>query len=833
MLARCLLSLFILAAAPPAPPTPAPSDLPPQHAAWLEEVTVLMTPEERALFISLKKDYQRDAFIEQFWRQRDPYPDTGRNELRERWAERVQLARSTYRSLDDDRARVVLLNGAPGVWRRLRCRPLAGILEIWFYPAGSDRHRAPFLLVLFGREGRFRLWQPGDVVGLEELTDFDRSAGCTAEDSEVLNSALRWIRDQGTMEYVTIAEKVRSAPPPESKEWVTTFSSYSTDVDAATPSFDARLTLEFPGWYQNRTVAQGLVIVPTANISPSELAGQRSYNLMVTGEILEGGTLFDAFRYRFDFPAASVPSNGELPLLFQRYLRPGGPYALILKVEDLASGRVYRSERSLDVPRVEGREMPPPVDPRLAQVLAEANAALVAGETTVKLVPPIGDLLTGLVRFDTLVTGEQVKSVTFALNGDKILTKTRPPFSVELDLGDFPRTHVLSATAFDSTGAELASDDLLLNVAGSRFRVRLLEPVRNKRYTKSLRARAEVELPKGETLERVEIYLNDDRLATLYQEPFTQPIVLPQREGTPADAGGDLVYVRAVAYLTDGSSAEDLVFVNAPELGEEVTIQFVELYASVLDSRGRPVTDLAREVFKVEEDGTAQEIQRFEQVRDQPIHASILLDVSASMAPRMDAARQAALSFFEQAVRSRDRVSMITFNDRPYLAVPFTNDLGTFANGLAGLKAERGTALWDSVMYSLFYFTGISGQRALIVISDGKDESSRFDFERALDYARRAGIAVYTVSIVPEGAESGAKRGLSRLAEETGGRSFFLDSVDELEEAYRAIAEELRGQYLIAYQSKNTARGSAFRSIELKVNDRRGVEVKTLRGYYP
>lgn len=819
------------AAAPPAPESP---ELPPQHAAWLEEVAVLMTPEERALFVSLKKDYQRDAFIEQFWRQRDPYPDTGRNELRERWAERVQLARQTYRRLDDDRARVVLLNGAPGLWRRLRCRPVAGILEIWFYPAGSDRHRAPFLLVLFGREGRFRLWQPGDVIGLEELTDFDRSAGCTAEDSEVLNSALRWIRDEGTMEYVTIAEKVRTAPPPESREWVTTFSSYSTDIEATTPSFDARLLIEFPGWYQNRTVAQGLISVPTANIAPSELAGHRSYNLVVTGEILESGTLFDTFRYKFDFPAGSAPASGELPLLFQRYLRPGGPYDLIVKVEDLGSGRVHRAERSLEVPRVVGREMPPPVDPRLAQVLAEANAALVTGETTVKLVPPIGDLLTGLVRFDTLVTGENVKQVTFALNGDKILTKTRPPFSVELDLGDFPRTHVLSASAFDDKGAELASDELLLNVAGSRFRVRLLEPQRNKRYTKSLRARAEVELPKGDTLERVEFYLNDERVATLFQEPFVQPVVLPAAEASSEAAPGEnLLYVRAVAYRTDGSSAEDLVFVNAPELGEEVTIQFVELYASVLDGRGRPVSDLARESFRVEEDGVPQDIQRFEQVRDQPIHASILLDVSASMAPRMDAAREAALTFFEQTVRPRDRVSMITFNDRPYLAVPFTNDLATIANGLAGLKAERGTALWDSVIYSLFYFTGISGQRALIIISDGKDESSRFDFERALDYARRAGIAIYTVSIVPEGTEGSAKRGLSRLAEETGGRSFFLDSVDELAEAYRAIAEELRGQYLIAYQSKNTARGSAFRSVDLRVPDRRGVEVKTLRGYYP
>ena len=110
---------------------------------------------------------------------------------------------------------------------------------------------------------------------------------------------------------------------------------------------------------------------------------------------------------------------------------------------------------------------------------------------------------------------------------------------------------------------------------------------------------------------------------------------------------------------------------------------------------------------------------------------------------------------------------MITFNDRPNLAVKFTNDLDELAGGLAGLKAERGTALYDSLVFSLYYFNGIKGQRALLLLSDGKDEGSRFSFEETLEYARRAGVTIYTIGL----GDDAAHKKLAKLAEETGGRA--------------------------------------------------------------
>jgi Ca-activated chloride channel family protein len=382
----------------------------------------------------------------------------------------------------------------------------------------------------------------------------------------------------------------------------------------------------------------------------------------------------------------------------------------------------------------------------------------------------------------------------------------------------------LRAIGYDAQGREVASDEQLLNASPHRFSVRLVEPRRGKKYSQSLRAEAKVELPEDASLDRVEFYLNEDKVATLYQEPFTQPIVLPSDD--------QVAYVRAVAYQTDGNSTEDLVFVNAPENLEEMEVQYVELYTAVLDRQNRPVAGLARNDFKVLEDGVEQQLTRFEKVENLPIHVAVLLDTSASMEESLPAARDAALRFFQQAITPKDRAALIPFNDRPTLAVKMTNRTEDLAAGLAGLKAERGTSLYDSIVFSLFYFNGIKGQRALLLLSDGKDENSKFDFEKTLDFARRAGVSIYTIGLDIPRTELETRRVLKTLAEETGGRHFFVKDATELAPIYDQIQTELRSRYFLAYQSTNTNRDLKFRSVEVKV-DRPGAEAKTLRGYYP
>ncbi len=795
-----------------------------EYRDWFDEVTILLSDEEKAAFLTLEKDYQRDAFIKRFWEVRDPYPETAKNEFKDRWRATVEQARASFGSLVDDRSRLMLLNGPPDGRITSRCSTVLWPLEVWYYGKGN-RLREEFVLVFYQRwgAGQYRLWSPGegfDVLFVDGSNNasLDRVVN-ECRDGDQLAGGIGWVARQG-LGYMTLQLQLETPPKGPSGEWVATFNSYSTDVAPDAPSFPAKLDLAFPGRRQNRTVVQGVFSVNPSDIGQAKLGEHRSYNLQMVGEVLEGRELFDSFRYKFDFPGDQA-AQASLPLVFQRYLRPGR-YKMVIKIEDINGQKFHRAERELIVPQVE-REAPPPPpeDAATAALFAEANAAIRRAENTLQIIPPTGELQTGMLRFDTLTTGPDIEKVTFGLDGKPLLTKTKPPYSVELDLGTLPRSRQLSATAYDAAGKELASDSVALNSAGQRFRVHLTEPVRGKRYAKSLTASADVQVPDGEAVERVEMYLNEERVATLYQAPFTQPIALPKDM--------DLGYVRAVAYLTDGNSTEDVAFVNAPDDFQQLKVQYVELYTSVFDRAGRPVEGLDRKDFAVTEDGVPQEINRFEKVTDLPIHAAILLDTSASMEPNLPAARAAALEFLEKRVQPKDRAAVITFNDRPNLTAKFTKDLGNLAGGLAGVKAERGTALYDSLVFSLYYFNGIKGQRAILLLSDGKDENSKFSYEDALDYVRRAGVTIYSIGL----GKDLDKRKLTKLAEETGGRSFFVQKPEELSRIYNEIEEELRSQYLIAYQSTNSSDDTDFRTIECKVVGRPGLEAKTLRGYYP
>jgi Ca-activated chloride channel family protein len=815
--------------------------LPQKYRDWLQTVDLLITDQEIATFVSLDKDYERDAFIKRFWASRNPYHSGSRNQVQERWEQRIELAKTLFGTLSDDRSRVLLLNGEPNERLEGKCASVIWPIEVWYF-ARSERTRSELIVVFYRHwgAGPYQVWSSAEGLGAlfsggaadNGSHDLQTIAnGC--RDGDRLAGAIGYVQNQG-MAYQMQEAQMMAKPDGQSGEWVASFNAYSTDIAPGTPPLPAKLSLEFPGRYQNRTVMQGLISVPVAGVAISSLAGAQTYDLLINGEVLQNGELFDSFRYKFDLPSkpssatagtagAGAAAAATLPLVFQRFLRPG-EYQLIVKVQDINSKKAYREERTITVPASD-RIAPAPlaVDPDdiSSRMLIEANAAIATGDTTLKLVAPFGELQTGMQRFDTLTTGvANIAKVTFAIEGKAVLTKQRPPYSVELDLGALPRPRRLTATAYDAAGNPVASDELLINSAANRFQVRLAEPQRGKHYEKSLLARADVSVPDGQTIERVEFYLNEAKVATVYQPPYQQPILL--------NKGDEIAYVRAVAFLADGNSTENLVFVNAPENMAEVNVNFVELYTSVLDRQGRPVEGLTQKDFAVTEDGVKQEIARFERVTDLPIHAAVTLDVSASMEKNLDKARQAALQFLSGTIQPKDRAAVFTFNDHPYLTVKFTNDIPSLAAGLAGLKAERGTALYDSIIFTLYYFTGVKGQRAMLLLTDGKDEGSRFSFDDALEYARRAGVTIYAIGL----GDDAEHRKLNKLTEETGGRAFFIKNVEELTAIYASIESELRSQYLVAYQSNSTSAGNNFRSVDLKVA-KPGLEAKTIRGYYP
>jgi VWFA-related protein len=835
--------------------------LPLKYQQWLAEVELLILKEERKEFLELEKDYQRDAFIERFWDSRDPYVETQRNELRDAWYARLEYVRDEFENLEEDRARIFLLNGEPASREPLKlCPMLLHPVEIWYYDStrrASSAEHDIFLLFYpkFGM-GNLELWRPSDGYsnlfaeppevllsrcpeefgGLtsRRFNPRDISLQCAVwiitkdcDRSErarwVVNALQKMSIDERLGGFDQLAVRLEAKPPPRDAEWLDSFAAYSTDLPPEAATFPTGLDIAFRGHRGARTVVESTISVPVEEAGKLDLDGRLSFNFLLTGEVLREGVLFESFRYRFDIPADRLEGK-VIPMVFERLLRPG-EFELIIKLEDLNSGKLARQAFALTVPATDvAARFSEPVDPETARLEAEAETAIRATANTLRLIAPEGERLVGPVRFDTAVTGDGLERVSFFLDGKPMLTKRRPPFSIELDLGRVPRPHTLRVSGYDGGGEVIAGDKIQLNVGKHHFEVRLIEPQRDRRYVGSLTAEAEITLPEAKKLERLEIYLGETLLATLYQTPYRQPIELP--------ADGSLTYVRVLAYLEDGNTTEDMVFINAPDLFEEVDIQFVQLYTSVLDRSGRPVEGLAAANFQVTEDGAAQHIARFEVVEELPIHAGILFDTSASMVDRIGQARDAALRFFRQIIRPKDRASFITFNHRPTLAAQFTDDVEALATELASLKAEGGTALYDSIVFSLYYFTGIRGQRALLILSDGHDQSSRYAFDEALQYAQTVGVKIYTIGLDLPKTDTKARGELTKLADETGGRSFFVKEVAELEAIYAAIEEELRSQYLVAYQSTNTSGSSDFRTVDVRLVGS-DAEVRTLRGYFP
>lgn len=816
--------------------SPVPDGLDPRHRKFLEEVAPMMDEQERAAFLSLRQEYQRDAFVQRFWQQRDPYPKTAVNELRTAWEERARLAKEKFGNLTEDRAKMTLFHGEPAEVLRSPCTDLLSPMEIWYYP-GTDRIRNEFTLI-FVQRGGFKLWNTAEgLLGLLTFTLQGRAPSSGGHiERAILENCPRGDEVLGRISMVLDWYKVQDKVIPDpGDEWLSTFLSYSTELPEGAQTFPAQVEISFPGRFGSRTTVQGLVSIPKEEVRTEQIRDMASYNFIVDGEVLYKGELFEHFRYRFVLPEteagaqskAGLPA-GSIPLVFQRYLRPGS-YTLMLKIEDTTGKRFFREQRELEVPSVDTAVLAAaaPSAP-LASALAEANAgAVLSDEQNIRILPPPPGLITGKVRLQATATGEGIAKVSFLLNGKPILTKAKPPYSVELDVGDQPRIHTLRAVALGASGDKLAEDEILLNTGPHRFSVRLVEPLPGKSYRSSLRAQAQVDVPEGEKLDRVELYLNETLLATLYQPPFVQPILIPQNQ--------ELTYVRAVAYLADGNSSEDTVLVNVPgDFSDQMKVQFVELFTSVVDGRQRPVEGLAKEDFKVFEDGVEQQVRRFELVKDVPIYAGVLLDTSGSMGEqqgqKLEAAVRAALTFFENVITPKDRAAVITFADEPSLAVRFTNQQDVLVGGLAGLTAEGDTALHDSLVYALHYFGGLRGKRAIVLLSDGQDFGSKYTFAEALEYARRSGVAVYTVGIDLK--EFDVRTKLQRLADETGGRSFFVGAFAELDKVFETVEKELRSQYMLAYQSTGSGPDDKFRAVEVKVS-KPGLEAKTLKGYYP
>ena len=179
-------------------------------------------------------------------------------------------------------------------------------------------------------------------------------------------------------------------------------------------------------------------------------------------------------------------------------------------------------------------------------------------------------------------------------------------------------------------------------------------------------------------------------------------------------------------------------------------------------------------------------------------------------------------------------MTLITFDDAPRVRVDFTDDLAFLGNGLEGLAANGGTALYDSLVFALEELRGIQGQRVVVLLSDGMDERSNATAGEVVELARRAAVTIYTLAVEdprPNGPNLDRPL-LQRLAAESGGSAFFVGGDRELRQAYARIEHEVRSRYLLAYYSSHRGDDGSFRLVDVKVK-RPHLAARTIRGYYP
>ena len=591
------------------------------------------------------------------------------------------------------------------------------------------------------------------------------------------------------------------------------------------PEAQAELALFYPERDGQRMIARMLVTIPPeVPLQPFEEGENKELRFTLEGHLERAGESFERFRVRFLLPP---PSAGTpVALAADRLLRPGEEFLVRLKVTEEISGLQMGFNRGFVVP---GTPTPFDEQPQMAAEIVtglteELKRSRVAGYDSLILVPPETDVVFGLWRAEALVTGLRTSQVRFYLDDKLEFTRRRPPFTAELRLATYPKEQIVRAEGYDEGGELVTSDEVILNQPRGELRVRILEPPRGRAVVAGdVTVKAEVVVPEEARVVKVDFLLNDELKATVARPPWEAVIDVPPT--------GALTYVTVAAELEDGLRAEDVRFLNAPDYVDEVDVNLVELYTTVTDKSGRLIRDLAESDFEVLEDGRPQEIAKFELVENLPLTLGIALDTSGSMFESMQEAQRAAVGFLENIITPRDRCFALAFANRPALLMPRTSDVGAVAQRLESTLANGATSLHDAIVTSLYYYRGIRGRRALVILSDGEDTASTIEFRDALEYARRSGVAVYAIGLRIGRAQIGVRRKLDALAEETGGRALYIHEAAELDGAYAEIERELRSQYLVAYSSDQTGEPGQYHVIEVEVKGGK-LKARTMRGYY-
>jgi Ca-activated chloride channel family protein len=536
--------------------------------------------------------------------------------------------------------------------------------------------------------------------------------------------------------------------------------------------------------------------------------------LELTGSISQNGQVVKRFRYPV------LPSTTS-PITFIQTLQQGAAEIdarLMVPLEEQTPVILAKTTQTFTIAKT-GTAYAAHEGESVEAILFEG--VVPEGTGAVKIVPPRRDVAPNLFVVEVEVT-PPVTRVEWWVEGKKILARNAPPYRAELDLGALPKRVEVRAIGYDAQGRYVDADAFVVNEHETPLEVKITRTVTPDGVS---HFKLSVQNPKATVIKSAEFFAGQKKLHAWNGPPYALDV--------PAAALKDVEFVRASVLDETNYEASDLLFLNGARFSEEIEVNLIELPVMVVDPAGLPVTNLKQTDFTVLENGKAQKITTFNYASNLPIAAGVLIDHSGSMKPRMEQAKAAALEFFKKIMKGGDRAFATGFAFDAVSSAPFVTDVGSLEQQVNAIPdASGGTSLYDAIVTGLYRFRTLQGRKALIILTDGEDTTSRTSYDDMLTYARSARVPLYFIGVGLGLFDASGISKMKTLAAETGGIAYFIHDIKQIGETYTQLEKDLRSQYLIAYNTESTGKDKAYRKVDVTVS-RPNTTVRTIRGFIP
>ena len=426
---------------------------------------------------------------------------------------------------------------------------------------------------------------------------------------------------------------------------------------------------------------------------------------------------------------------------------------------------------------------------------------------------------TALVYGDLAVpvqTSEPVVRVALFINGVKYSEGSGKFMVLPVKVGEYIRRLRIRAVGYDGQGNVAGEDEMVVNDPRPPFRVRL--------HSNRGVLEANVVKPQQMGVTAVEFFIGEDKIAGVGAPPYT----------TPFDAAKypKAVYARVVAHGSDGSEANDVLFFGTnPNEQVDVSVQQIPLSVVGGDRAPRPAE------LTLLDDGKPRRIEALTAASDQPLYVILLIDYSESMLEELPVVKAAAKQFAQRLLRPQDRIAVVGFNQRTFWLTSFTNDFNAAAASVDHVKPSGETHLFDTAIEMLYELQKQPGRHALVVLTDGVDQGSHFKLDHLVHYARYAGVPIYPIiknKLLTRWMRFGVgyleARRLANIARDTGATYFIIRGERELPDVYVKLAQELRNQYQVVFNSDPSATDQWH---ALAITSSAGQQLRISKGYFP